>query len=110
VVGSVVRCWSAWSPAYGARRRSLHPVRQCEPVGKLRLLSPLRQPTAAAPVIPGSTRRLYPLRRLLVEGLKVGYKWYDSNRYTPEFPFGFGLSYTTFQFSNIALVNNLARD
>ncbi len=37
------------------------------------------------------------------EGLQIGYRWYDANNVTPLFPFGFGLSYTFFGYSNITV-------
>ncbi|MGB7762768.1 MAG: glycoside hydrolase family 3 C-terminal domain-containing protein, partial [Bryobacteraceae bacterium] len=108
-LGSVNAVLEAWFPGIrGGQAIANILFGSVNPSGKLPVTFPASVNQLPRPVIPGSNSANTPFTTdYTIEGLKVGYKWYDSNNYTPEFPFGFGLSYTTFQFSGVALVNNL---
>lgn len=56
--------------------------------------------------LPASTPEQYPgVKRVAhySEGAFVGYRHYDANNIEPLFPFGYGLSYTTFACSNLSI-------
>jgi beta-glucosidase len=54
---------------------------------------------------PGAGRRrpeeLPPFDYDATEGVRVGYKWFESEHKDPLFPFGFGLSYTSYEYSGL---------
>lgn len=69
------------------------------PCGKLAETFPLRlEDTPAYLCYPGENNRVR-----YGEGLFVGYRYYDTKQVAPLFPFGYGLSYTTFAYSNLRL-------
>jgi beta-glucosidase len=95
-------------------------------VGKLPVTLPRSEADVPLPVLPGSTLAPVPAapmpgmnpiaaytgqRRTTLplfdidypEKANVGYKWYDATGKTPQFPFGHGLSYTTFAYSALAV-------
>ena len=69
------------------------------PSGKLPLTFPQRiEDTPAYLNYPGENGKV-----LYGEGLFVGYRYYEAKKIEPLFPFGYGLSYTTFEYENLNL-------
>ena len=73
------------------------------PGGKLPVTFPAREadaPTATSPLrYPGVNGQEF-----YSEGIFVGYRWYDQQGITPLYPFGHGLSYTTFGYRNLRVL------
>ena len=67
------------------------------PSGKLPVTFPRRiQDSPAFSHYPGTN-----LHTDYAEGIYVGYRYYDTRHVEPQFPFGFGLSYTSFEYSDL---------
>ena len=72
-----------------------------DPSGHLTVTFP-----ASLAQVPAATAAQWPGQNGTVqysEGIDVGYRWYDTQGLSPLFPFGYGLSYTSFSFSNLSV-------
>jgi beta-glucosidase len=99
-VPAVLQAWYGGSEAGNALAAVL--FGDVNPSGKLPCTFPRR--LADSPAHAAGLARQFPGENGVVhydEGLLVGYRWFDTKNIDPLFPFGFGLSYTTFQYSNL---------
>jgi beta-glucosidase len=72
------------------------------PSGHLPATFPVSEQQLPRPTLDGDPKQ--PEQRFTVdykEGAAVGYKWFDQKGLTPLFPFGHGLSYTTFSYAGL---------
>ena len=91
----------AWFPGqYGGRALAEILFGQINPSGKLPITVEKRvQDNPAFATFPINGLNANEIK--YSEGLFVGYRGYERNRITPQYPFGYGLSYTKFRYSDI---------
>jgi beta-glucosidase len=117
-VGGVVEAWYAGSSGHKALANVL--VGEVNPTAKLAMTFPKSEADLPHPVIPqlsaedkgqgtgavnGRTHTESKYTVHYDEGVKVGYKWYEAEHKQPLFPFGYGLSYTTYSYSDLKTDN-----
>ena len=80
-----------------------HPTSFCRPRRPLWTSAPWAEtsPTLWRAMAKG----LPPFQTYYDEKLKVGYKWYDAEKKAVLFPFGFGLSYTSYAYSGLTVTS-----
>jgi len=115
-VSGIVEAWYAGSRGAEALANLL--FGDVNPSAKLPITFPLKDadlphPNIVKPPVTSTTRSgdpdawkkiaagLPPFQISYDEDLKVGYKWYDAEKKPVLFPFGFGLSYTTYSYSHL---------
>jgi len=89
--------WSWFNGSEGGNALADVLLGKVNPSGKLPWTMPkniMDSPAHATNSFPGGKTVNY------AEGILVGYRWFDTKNIAPLFPFGYGLSYTTFAFDN----------
>jgi beta-glucosidase len=103
-VPAVLEAWMMGQAGGGAIADVLYGA--VSPSGKLAETFPLRlQDTPATINYPGENSQVR-----YGEGLYIGYRYYDAKGMAVLFPFGYGLSYTTFAYSNLQLSARTFKD
>ena len=112
-IASVAAVLEAWFPGIrGGEAISRILFGEVNPSAKLAVTFPRTEADLPHPEVPGIDLKpasapgaifdeLPPFNADYKEGLKVGYKWFDAQNKQPLFPFGHGLSYTTFAYSHL---------
>jgi beta-glucosidase len=113
-VSAVVEAWYAGSRGHKALANIL--FGEVNPSAKLPITFPrseddlphksiVQPPPRTEPVGPEAWKKrlegLPAFQTYYNEGLKVGYRWYDAEKKPTLFPFGYGLSYTTYSYSDL---------
>jgi beta-glucosidase len=111
-VEGVVDAWYSGSRGGEAITRVL--FGEVDPSGRLAVTFPMSEAQLPRPELPGYASMLEarkvsgnphapppPFTVDYFEGCNVGYRWDEARKLTPLFPFGFGLSYSTFSYSNL---------
>jgi beta-glucosidase len=99
-VAAVLEAWMMGQAGGGAVADVLSGL--VNPSGKLAETFPLRlEDTPAHLNFPGDKDVVR-----YAEGLFIGYRWYDARDIRVQFPFGHGLSYTSFEYANLQVAHN----
>lgn len=114
-VAGVVEAWYAGSAGHKALANVL--LGDVNPSGKLAMTFPKGEADLPRPLIAplppndegqghyavNSETRVSSYAVRYDEGSEVGYKWYEAQHKQPLFPFGFGLSYTSYAYSGLSV-------
>lgn len=90
--------WSSFNGSEGGNALADVLLGTVNPSGKLPWTMPKSindSPAHATNSFPGDKTVTY------TEGILVGYRWFDTKNIEPLYPFGYGLSYTNFEFSDL---------
>ncbi len=99
-VPSVLEAWYGGSRAGTAVAKAL--FGDIDPSGRLPFTWPKELKDSPSHAI-GSENKDFVYYK---EGILEGYRYYLTKNVKPEFPFGYGLSYTTFKYSNLSITKN----
>jgi beta-glucosidase len=102
-VRAVLEMWYTGDEGGRAAARLL--TGRANPAGRLPITWPMRLADGPAndPAHPERSSKGVGGKTVYGEGIFVGYRWYDHKNIAPLFPFGYGLSYTSFRYSGLKL-------